>query len=138
MTLSCDEKRARLERALHQGGDTHSVADVVAMCKDGRAQFWSRDDGVIITEINEYPRCKMVHFWLVAGELHDCLALDVEVSRWATGRGCTQATAMGRPGWARAAAANGWRLWYPNFIKDLPAAEHRLPTVNGSADHAVV
>jgi len=116
------ERLARLERALWYGGPTHRVSDVAAMVKDGRAQWWSNDNGMIVTEVHEYPLQKAVHYWLIAGELRDCLALEHEINPWAIEQGCNVATACGRRGWGRVAAPTGWRSWHPNFIKPLTGA----------------
>lgn len=122
MSLSAEEKRARLEKALLYGGATHTVEDVVQLIRDGKAQFWPRDgsgDGFIVTELHTFPRLKVVHFWLLAGVLRDVLALEAEIVEWALTEGCTVATACGRPGWGRVAAKTGWRPWWPNFWKPL-------------------
>ena len=56
MSLSNEEKRRRFEKALACGGNTHDVDDVVALVKEGKAQYWERDDGMIVTEIHDFPR----------------------------------------------------------------------------------
>src|SRR6478736_7169231 len=93
------ERRARLEKALAWGGNTHTVEDVVRMCREGRAQYWENANGMIITELEQYPKYKTIRYWLIWGDLHDCLALDAEISAWAIEQGCTKATAAGRKGW---------------------------------------
>lgn len=117
--LTDEEKRARLAKALVYGGSTHTVADVAALVKAGKAQFWQYGDGTIITEIHDYPLRKHVHYWLISGVLKDCLALEHEINPWAIEQGCTVATATGRPGWGRVAAPTGWKPWWPNFHKIL-------------------
>ena len=119
MSLSSEEKRARFERALAYGGNTHSVEDVAALVKAGKAQFWDNGDGFIVTEIHNFPKMKAVHYWLIAGELRPCLALEHDINPWAVEQGCTLATACGRKGWGRVAAPTGWREWHPNFVKTL-------------------
>lgn len=117
--LSDTEKRERLQRALDYAGNTHTIEDVVDMVRTGRAQFWTNGDGSIVTEITQFPRLRAVHYWLISGRLHDCLALEDDINAWALEQGCGIATAMGRRGWGRVAAPTGWREWYPNFIKIL-------------------
>jgi hypothetical protein len=119
MSLTGEEKRARMEKALAYGGSTHTVEDVVALLKAGEAQLWERGDGVIVTAVDQFPRLKAVRFWLIFGELRDCLALEHEINPWAIENGCTVATACGRRGWGRVAAPTGWKPWLPNFHKDL-------------------
>jgi hypothetical protein len=123
--MSEAERRRRMERALALGGPTHTVADVVERIRDGRAQFWQNGDGMIVTEIHEFPLRKGIHYWLAFGELQQCLALQPEIDAWAVEQGCTTATIFGRRGWGRAAASWGWKLWHPNFIKQLDPIKER-------------
>jgi hypothetical protein len=115
--MSDDERRDRFERALADGGCTHSVADVLQLIKAGRAQLWERGDGTIVTEVHTFPRLKSVHYWLASGELHDCLGLQDEIDEWARGEGCEIATIVGRRGWGR--AAKGWTLDGYHYRKPL-------------------
>jgi hypothetical protein len=117
--LSSEEKRSRLEKALALGGDTHTLADVVQLIRDGKAQYWEHGDGTVITELHDFPCRKAVHYWLVSGRLRDCLALEHDVNPWAIEQGCTVATAVGRRGWLGPLGKTGWRaaptlnLWKP-------------------------
>lgn len=91
MSLSGAEKRARLEKALEYGGGTHTVEDVVDLLRadpnEERIKLFEFRDGVIVAEVNEYPRLKAIHFWLLAGSLRDVLALEHEVIPWGLERG---------------------------------------------------
>lgn len=118
-----DERRCRMEKALAYGGATHTLGDVGALVRDGKAQWWSNGDGMIVTEIHDFPRLKAIHYWLIAGVLRDCLALEHDINPWAIERGCTVATACGRRGWGRVAAPTGWREWHPNFYKPLVGSD---------------
>lgn|SRR4051812_45926859 len=109
MSLSADEKRARLARALEYGGGTHTVDDVIGMVRTGAAQFWEHGDGAIVTELYQYPRLKAVSFWLMSGTIPDCMALEDDIVAWARGEGCTVAISTGRKGWGRVAHKTGWR-----------------------------
>jgi len=117
--LSDSEKRRRLERALEFGGSTHTVGDVVDLVKAGRAQFWNNGDGTVVTELYEFPRLRTVHFWLVAGNLEACLALQPNIEGWARDKGCSQATAVGRHGWEPVLTHAGWHVGGVRFVKDL-------------------
>ena len=113
-----EERRARLEQALHYGGDTHALGDVAQALKYGVAQWWQHEDGMIVTEVQNYPRVKAIHYWLIAGRLSDCQVLQPRIDAWAIEQGCHVATAMGRPGWLRA-GGEGWRVVGHSFAKDL-------------------
>ena len=76
-------------------------------------------DGVIVTELYDFPLLKAVSYWTISGCLPDCLALDERISEWAIEQGCSMAMAAGRKGWGRAGAPYGWRLRGYQFCKPL-------------------
>jgi hypothetical protein len=119
MSLPSSEKLARLQKALHYGGDTHSLSDLIGVLHSGEAKLIENPDAVIIAEMHRFPQFSAVHFWLIAGVLRECLALEDEVLAWGVENGATVATACGRRGWGRVAAATGWREWHPNFIRPI-------------------
>ena len=121
--MSDDERKARFEQALRRAGPTHTVADIVKLIQERRAQLWERDDGVIVTEILEYPLVKTINYWLAAGSLPACLALQADIDEFARAEGCEIATISGRRGWGRAAAADGWRLRDYQFWKPLASKQ---------------
>lgn len=99
----------KLERALEMGGGTHTVEDVVSQLDEGHAQLWLGDgDAVIVTQINDNPQVKVLHFWLAAGELQQVVELSEQVLEWGRSVGCERATLSGRRGWVRALADHGW------------------------------
>lgn len=117
--MTSEEKRRRFEKALHLAGRTHTVEDVLAKVREGRAQFWGDDDASVVTEVLSYPRLKAVNLWLVSGELQRCLAMEGEIFDWAREQGCSVATATGRPGWLRIVPALGWKLRAYQWFKPL-------------------
>ena len=117
--MTADEAQARMAKALEYGGGTHSVGDVARLIQAGKCQWWDNGDGMIVTELHDYPLLKTIHYWLIFGELRHCLALEHDINPWAVENGCTVATACGRRGWGRVAAPTGWRPWHPNFYKPL-------------------
>jgi hypothetical protein len=129
MSLSPEEKRARFQKALFLAGNTHAVEDVAALVKSGLAQFWEYGDGFVVTEIHDAPRLKAIHYWLVSGDLRDCLALQREIDPWAIEEGCTRATAAGRRGWLRALEPDGWKPqpnWFGAYKTLVPRGDHEL------------
>lgn len=98
----------KLEKALQMAGGTHTIADVGAFIREGKAQLWYNEDGMIVTEIEFYPRDRVLNFWLAAGEKDGVLDLLDDIYEWARSVGCTRATFTGRKGWARILADDGW------------------------------
>jgi hypothetical protein len=117
--LTTEQKFERWQKALDCGGPTHRISDIVDLIKAGKAQFWERGDGCIITEFNDFPLMRTINYWLIFGRLEDCLSLDARITDCAIREGCKVATATGRKGWGRAGAPYGWRPWWPMFIKEL-------------------
>jgi hypothetical protein len=99
---------AGLQEALDQGGNTHTLADVSRAVEAGEARFWEQGNAAIITEIHQFPRAKVIHFWLATGELEDVIALSERILAWAKQQGFTGATLAGRRGWTRVLANRGW------------------------------
>jgi hypothetical protein len=99
-----------LEEALEHGGGTHELEHVLAAIRRGEAQLWVEGDSCLVTEINDTPNERELHFWLATGTLDGTVALSNKVMEWGRARGCTVATLSGRRGWAKALAAEGWAL----------------------------
>ena len=125
--LSAEEKRARLQKALDYGGNTHDLADVIDLVRKGDAQFWENGDGTIVTEIYQYPRLKAISFWLMSGTIPDCMALEDDILAWARTEGCTMAISTGRKGWLYHARKTGWRARPHMFPVYKPLTEETVP-----------
>ena len=117
--MTKQEMQARFQRALDHAGNTHTVDDVLRMLDEGTAKCWTEGDGIIITTIDVFPREQAVHYWLAAGNLRDCLALEEQINRDSIDRGCTIATVTGRRGWGPYGAKTGWKLRGHLFGKRL-------------------
>lgn len=108
-----------LEQALEYSGGTHDMADVLDQVEEGKAQMWKRRSAVIVTEIHQYPRQKVCHFWLATGELSDVIGLHREIVAWAKAEGCDRATLAGRKGWVKALRDEGWNHGLVLMDKEL-------------------
>lgn len=91
------------------------------MVEQGRAQFWPGPNSVLITEVVDHPRKKVLHFFLAAGNLRELNAMYPGVERWGKEQGCTAATLSGRKGWERVPASNraGWQVKQVLMQKEL-------------------
>jgi hypothetical protein len=87
--------------ALEYSGGTHTVADVAEMIREGRAQFWPGLRSAIVTEINEYPRIKILNFFLAGGDIDELAIMSKFIENWAKMAGCQRITLVGRRGWER-------------------------------------
>ncbi len=96
---------------------THDEADVLIGILEGYYQLWPGQESAIVTEIRTYPRMKVIHFWLVGGDLNEVLGMEEPIIRWARGVGCTRATAAGRKGWAR--TLKHWTFHTTTLFRDI-------------------
>lgn len=98
----------QLEEALGHAGNTHTPQDVAEMVLSGEAQLWVEGDGLMITEVEEYPNGPVLRCWLAAGEMDDVLALLPRIYGYGRYRGCEEVVMTGRKGWKRVLADEGW------------------------------
>ena len=102
--------RGKIEKALRLGGGTHTYQDIVDAELAGRMQWWSGINAVLVTEVHEAPQRKTLHFFLGAGDLEEIKLLLPIPMEWGRRQGCTHASFIGRPGWARTfLAGEGWK-----------------------------
>lgn len=101
--------RDQLEEALRRGGDLFALADIAELVVTSRVQVWAVDaSAVAITEIQTYPRGRVINLWLVAGSMPPILQMQEPIAAWARSHGCILATMDGRHGWSRILTRAGW------------------------------
>lgn len=100
--------RDLIAAALEHGPPTHTVEDVLEEIRLQRAQLWEGAKSIIVTEVQDYPRARILHFWLAAGDLDEVIALSHIAMDWGRANGCERATLAGRRGWERALKSEGW------------------------------
>lgn len=98
----------KLEEALAYAGDTHTVEDVFGRVMEGKAHLWISDDGLIVTETENYPTGQVLNIWLASGDLDDCLSMLPRIYEWAGQMGCERITSLARRGWQRVLRDEGW------------------------------
>ncbi len=102
-----DKHLLGLKRALERSGGTHTLQDMIDQIENERAQIWCNEDACIVTEVNDTPRKRVLHFWLATGDLDAVIALSGKVLVWGKEQGCDMATLTGRRGWNKT-APQGW------------------------------
>ena len=111
--------RPWIEAALEYSGGTHTFDDVVDGVTSGRMQLWPAPRGCATTEIVLYPRKKVLHVFLAAGEMDQLFDMIDDATKWAEERGCTAMTLAGRPGWQRAMKPLGFVPTLVTMEKDI-------------------
>ena len=64
-------------------------------------QLWPAERGCLVTEIQVYPRKKVLNVFLGGGDMDQLLDMEAAAAAWGKAQGCTMATIQGRPGWER-------------------------------------
>ena len=89
------------------------------MIVNEKAQLWYGVDSIIITEIEQTPQLKVMHFFLAGGNLEELEVMYPLVVEWGINIGCDRAVLVGRKGWDRSfLKRDGWELTHHVFIKE--------------------
>ena len=114
-----DKIRGWIADALAYSGGTHEVEDVLEGIRSGRMQLWPAKRGCAVTEIIEFPRKRVLHVFLAAGEMDQILDMLESAKEWGRQQGCTGFTIAGRKGWKRVLAKHG-------FVETMTLLEARI------------
>ena len=107
--IDLSDYRTQLESALAYSGGTHTFEDVVQGVVNGHMQAWVNGDSIAVTEIIIYPRKKVLHGFLAAGNMKRILEMVPSAAEWGRQHGCTAFTLAGRKGWQRVFGRRGWK-----------------------------
>lgn len=90
------------------------------MIESGEAQLWAGQASAMVTLIEEEPRERRLLIWLAGGALEELVRrLRPDAERWAKQRGCRRVLVIGRPGWERALASEGYAPLARIIAKEL-------------------
>lgn len=118
--MKIEDYQKQIEAALGYSGGTHSFEDVVLEVENGTLQFWPGPHSVIITEIQEHPQKRILHFFLAGGNLAEIQRMVPLIEDWGREQGCTTASLAGRKGWERTFLQHsGWKPKLVLMSKDL-------------------
>jgi hypothetical protein len=107
-----------------------SVDDILRFVLNQQMQLWVVHEentiyGHVVTEIKEYPKCKMLVVQYCAGEPDHMQYVDDEIfdllDRFAKDTGCSGIEFVGRPGWRKQAEKYGFEVrsvMYQKFFKE--------------------
>lgn len=111
----------KLSRALARGGGFYGLSDLLERIADKRMQSFSCNNSWVVTQINQFPRKRMLDVVAAVGDLEDCRALHDQVVAFAEAEGADLIRAIGRRGWMPDATMRGWRPISTNvvYLKEL-------------------
>lgn len=96
------------------------MADVAAMVARGEAQFWPGQAAAMVTVVEEDPGERRLLIWLAGGELGELVRrLRPAAEAWARAEGCRRVLVIGRPGWERVLAPEGYAPLARIIAKEL-------------------
>lgn len=116
MTLIPNESAVRL--ALLESG-THTIEDVHRRIDEGRAQVWVHQYGTIITEIIDHPRLSELNYWIVAGDIGDCMKLIPHIEAYGRSMNVARSIGTGRRGFQKVLEKHGWKLHAVTMVKEM-------------------
>lgn len=98
------------DKALDIGGNTHTREDIAEGIKLGRFQYFGDDECCLVTEIIEYPRKRVLHLFIAAGNLNKLLEEYLpRVKQFAADNGCASLTSVSRKGFLKRFPAYGFK-----------------------------
>lgn len=107
--IDLNKYRKWIDAALEYSGGTHTFEDVAQGIISGNMQLWPGDKGCAVTEIVLYPKKKVLHVFLAAGDMAQLIDMIDDAAAWGVSHGCQSMTMSGRHGWLRVLGKEGWK-----------------------------
>lgn len=110
-----------------------TVDDILRFILNGQMHLWvvyegEKIQGHVVTEIKEYPRCKMLTIQYCAMEPGTLDAINEKMqdvaARFAKDAGCAGIEFVGRPGWRKTASMYGYSVQSVMYQKFFEEAKH--------------
>ena len=89
-----------LEPALEYD-NTHNMQDVADCIDSCTMQLWPGTNSAVVTQVQNFPRMKVLHIFLAGGNLEELETLTPHIQKFAEYMGCQKITLTGRKGWSR-------------------------------------
>lgn len=89
-----------LEPALEYD-NTYNIEDVADCISNGTMQLWPTSNSAVVTQVQNFPRMKVLHIFLAGGNLEELETLTPHIQKFAEDMGCRKITLTGRRGWSR-------------------------------------
>jgi len=101
---------------LEEYGGFYTVEDILQLIQEGKMQSFAKGDTWVVTQVNEFPRKKVLDIVFVVGDMEDLHELEPQLEAFKQEIGAEMMTSMGRMGWLRK-AFKGWEARSINFVK---------------------
>lgn len=90
-----------IERALEYSKGTHTIDDVALLVGAGHFKVWIGKGCAMLTEVQLYPRMKILNVFAAGGDMKELLTLEESLIGAAKELGCERITEIGREGWLK-------------------------------------
>ena len=110
-----------------------TMDDILRFVLNGQMHLWvvyedEKIHGHVITEVKEYPRCRMLTIQYCAMETGTLDQINEKMqeiaTRFAKDAGCAGIEFVGRPGWRKTASKYGYSVQSVMYQKFFEEAEH--------------
>ena len=123
--------------ALPYTNGTHTLDDVCLAVLSGKLKLWTAPKSVIISEFVNYPRKKYLHYFLIAGDMEEIIAMQSKIIEFAHRNHCDAISGLGRPGWEKITKRLGWQTHERYCILDLYSDEEHHGQGRRNPDHTI-
>ena len=108
----------KMTRVLDRLGGLYTLNDILTAIAEGRMQSFAVNNSWAITQVNTYPRARVLQLLAYVGDLADVDALHAKLLDYANENNCGLLSTYGRMGWLREGSWRrlGWRLKAKNFL----------------------
>jgi hypothetical protein len=108
----------KMARVLAAMGGLYTLNDILTAIAEDKMQGFVVNNSWAITQINVYPRARVLKLVAYVGDLADVDALHAELLAYAAANNCGLLSTHGRVGWLREGSWSrlGWRLKAKSFL----------------------
>ena len=106
----------RMERVLDRMGGLYTLNDLLTALGEGRMQSFVVNNSWAITQVNQFPRARVLQVIALVGDLADGDELHAKVLAYAVENNCGLISTYGRMGWMPNAKRHGWRVKAKNYL----------------------
>ena len=110
--------KAEFERLLAREGGLYTFDEVMERVQSGKMQAFCEGDTLVITEIQTYPRKKVLNVNYVVGRMEDLGAVIPKLVEFQEAVGAEFIGATGRIGWVKKLKEfDNWKIRSINFMR---------------------
>lgn len=111
--------KERFEKMLADFGGFYTFEDIMDNIRKGTMQSFSDGHSWAITQVNEFPRKKVVEIAFVIGDMEDLIGtVQEDILKFARSIGADMLMASGRIGWNKTKNKE-WKLHSANFTRTV-------------------